>query len=46
MKTPFLLAVLFAASPALALEWHVKGPRALGMGGAGVALAQGPLASY
>ncbi len=43
---PLLLALLLAASPVGALEWHVKGPRALGMGGAGVALAQGPLASY
>ncbi len=40
-----LLAVLLAA-PASALEWHARGPRALGMGGAGVATAQGPLASY
>ncbi|MBI4061483.1 MAG: conjugal transfer protein TraF [Elusimicrobia bacterium] len=41
----FVLAVLLAA-PVRALEWHVRGPRALGMGGAGVALAQGPIASY
>lgn len=46
-STRSLLAVfLAAATPAGALEWHVRGPRALGMGGAGVALAQGPLASY
>ncbi|MBI2387951.1 MAG: conjugal transfer protein TraF [Elusimicrobia bacterium] len=42
----FPLALLLAASPAGALEWHSRGARALGMGGAGVALAQGPLASY
>jgi len=39
-------AILSAVSPASALEWTVLGPRALGMGGAGVADAQGPLASY
>ncbi len=38
--------LLAAASPVRALEWHTLGPRALGMGGAGVALAQGPLAAY
>ncbi|MDE2491602.1 MAG: conjugal transfer protein TraF [Elusimicrobia bacterium] len=41
-----LVAVLIAAAPAGAAEWLPLGPRALGMGGAGVALAQGPLASY
>lgn len=41
-----LLALLAAASPVSALEWHTRGARALGMGGAGVALAEGPLASY
>lgn len=47
MKTIALLVVLLSSAiPASALEWHAKGPRALGMGGAGVALAQGPLASY
>ncbi|MDO8756436.1 MAG: conjugal transfer protein TraF, partial [Elusimicrobiota bacterium] len=45
-STTFLLALLLAAAPARALEWHARGPRALAMGGAGVALAQGPLASY
>jgi len=40
------LAVLIAAAPAGAVEWNTMGPRAMGMGGAGVALAQGPLASY
>jgi hypothetical protein len=39
----FLLAL---SLPASALEWQAMGPRALGMGGAGVALTQGPLASY
>ncbi len=39
------LAVVCAA-PASAVEWNTMGPRALGMGGAGVALSQGPLASY
>ena len=43
------LALLLAASsaaPAGAVPFHVMGPRALGMGGAQVAIAQGPLASY
>lgn len=40
-----VLAALVAV-PAGALEWQSMGARALGMGGAGVALAQGPLASY
>lgn len=45
--TPFLAALLIAAaSPASALEWHAMGARSVGMGGAGVALAEGPLASY
>lgn len=35
-----------AAVPAQAVEWTTMGPRAMGMGGAGVALAQGPLAAY
>ncbi len=40
--------ILAAAAPvgAAAEEWNTMGPRAMGMGGAGVALAQGPLASY
>jgi hypothetical protein len=48
MKPIHALFVLLLASatPASALEWHARGPRALAMGGAGVALAQGPLASY
>jgi hypothetical protein len=38
--------ILAAAVSARAEEWNTMGPRAMGMGGAGVALAQGPLASY
>ncbi len=38
--------ILAACAPALAVEWQSFGPRAMGMGGAGVALAQGPVASY
>jgi len=43
-----LCAALLVASavPAQAVEWTTMGPRAMGMGGAGVALAQGPLAAY
>ncbi|MFI5346849.1 MAG: conjugal transfer protein TraF [Elusimicrobiota bacterium] len=41
-----VLAFLIAAAPAGAVEWNTMGPRSMGMGGAGVALAQGPLASY
>lgn len=44
-----LFAVILAVSAPLgasAEEWNTMGPRAMGMGGAGVALAQGPLASY
>ena len=41
-----IVSLLTLAGNAGALEWHARGPRALGMGGAGVALAQGPLASY
>jgi hypothetical protein len=41
-----LAAVLLAAFPAGALEWHALGARAVGMGGTGVAAAQGPLAAY
>lgn len=39
-----LTAVL--AAPAGAVPWHTFGPRAMGMGGAHVAMAQGPTASY
>lgn len=39
--------VLFtAASPVLASEWQIVGPRALGMGGANVAVANDATASY
>lgn len=41
-----LLSFLIVAAPVHALEWHARGARALGMGGAGVATAQGPLAAY
>ena len=48
MKTfsALLALLLAAASPVQALEWHSRGARSVGMGGAGVALAQGPIASY
>ena len=42
----FCAVILAAAASASAEEWNTMGPRAMGMGGAGVALAQGPLASY
>lgn len=42
----FPLALLLAAAPASALEWHALGARAIGMGGAGVASTKGPLAAY
>ena len=44
-----LFAVILAAAAPLAAsaeEWNTMGPRAMGMGGAGVAVSQGPLASY
>lgn len=41
-----LAVILAAAAPASALEWNAMGPRAMGMGGAGVADARGPLAAY
>jgi hypothetical protein len=41
-----LLLTLSAPLSAGAEEWNTMGPRAMGMGGAGVALSQGPLASY
>ena len=41
----FVVLVL-AAAPVRALEWHAMGARAVGMGGTGVAAAQGPLAAY
>lgn len=42
----FLSAALSLAPTADAAPWHDFGPRAMGMGGAGVALAQGPEAVY
>lgn len=39
-------AAILLAGPASATPWHVMGPRAMGMGGAQTAIAQGPLASY
>jgi hypothetical protein len=46
--TAFVLAVSLAAaaSPASALGWNELGAQQFGMGGAGVADAQGPLAAY
>lgn len=41
-----LLAALLLAAPAAALEWNSLGARALGMGGAGVAVPQGPADNY
>lgn len=47
IKPLSLLAAFFlAAAPVRALEWHALGARSLGMGGTGVASAQGPLAAY
>jgi len=37
---------LLAAAPTWATEWHSFGARAMGMGGVGVALAQGPVGAY
>ncbi|MFA6091835.1 MAG: conjugal transfer protein TraF [Elusimicrobiota bacterium] len=42
----FCAALLAAAQPALATPWHDFGPRAMAMGGAGVAVAQGPDAVF
>ncbi len=46
MRTTLSLALLAFCTSASAAPWHTIGPRAMGMGGASVALAQGPLASY
>lgn len=48
MKTIVALVALSAllAPVASATPWHTYGPRAMGMGGAQVAIAQGPLATY
>ncbi len=43
---PALLGVVFMISSARSEEWIVVGPRAVGMGGAGVAVTRGPLATY
>lgn len=40
------LAVMLFAAPASAVEWNALGARALGMGGAGVAVPQGPADNY
>ncbi len=46
-KLALAVSLVFAVcAPALAVEWQSFGPRAMGMGGAGVAMAQGPMASY
>lgn len=42
----YLCIVLLSASLAEAREWTIVGPRALGMGGAGVAVANDATASY
>lgn len=41
-----LIILLLASSPLHATEWSVLGARAVGMGGAGVALPNGPLGAY
>ncbi|MBI3289329.1 MAG: conjugal transfer protein TraF [Elusimicrobia bacterium] len=45
-KTISSLVAILLAAPAGALEWHPLGARAVAMGGAGVACAQGPIAAY
>jgi len=46
-KTIIASMLSFAlAGQAAATPWHDMGPRAMAMGGTGVALAQGPLAAY
>jgi len=39
-------AAAFLTRPGQATEWHVLGARAMGMGGAGVAVAEGPVSAY
>ena len=47
MNNLFALSVaVLLASPASAVEWNALGARALGMGGAGVAVPQGPADNY
>ncbi|MFA6002662.1 MAG: conjugal transfer protein TraF [Elusimicrobiota bacterium] len=41
----FIVSLSLAGS-AYATEWHVLGARAMGMGGAGVAVAEGPVGAY
>lgn len=38
--------ILSLAAPALATQWVTMGPRAMGMGGAYTAIAEGPLGAY
>ncbi|OGS40030.1 MAG: hypothetical protein A3J82_06995 [Elusimicrobia bacterium RIFOXYA2_FULL_69_6] len=46
-KTSFVVALsLLSAQAGFATEWHVLGARAMGMGGTGVAVAEGPVGSY
>lgn len=45
-KTLGLILVPFLAASSSATEWHTYGARAVGMGGAGVAIAQGPVGHY
>lgn len=44
LATGFL--ILSQAAPALATQWVTMGPRAMGMGGAFTAIAEGPLGAY
>ncbi len=41
-----VIVVCFIGTPVLAAEWQIVGPRALGMGGANVAVANDATASY
>ncbi|MBI5241143.1 MAG: conjugal transfer protein TraF [Elusimicrobia bacterium] len=41
----FVLSLL-SAQAGYATEWHVLGARAMGMGGAGVAVSEGPIGAY
>jgi hypothetical protein len=45
-RFPLALLSLLLSLPVSATEWHVYGPRAMGMGGAGVAIPQAGLSSY
>jgi hypothetical protein len=45
-KTSFALLALVLAAPAAAVDWNTLGARATGMGGAGVAVPQGPTDVY